>query len=237
MRHFLELCCKRVPSTPRATNALLIVLRRWRVPRGAPDAGGGEAAHNLVDVDPCAPRPTNVDPPPPSPYDPFLNIIRAQMMDWEPPAPVATYGQEETMRMNAEYHRTHGVPPPKLPKLNMFALDQEGQTQIALALLERLDRDMSTVGPSHPLRSRVPKLRHVAFAVFRLDRLAKRRRGGRPSGECRKRGYAQDNANSSRASSRPAISWSGGQDEGERQGPPGRLVRPISDMESPPAGS
>ena len=131
-----------------------------------------------------------MDPPPPSPYDPFLNIIRAQMMDWEPPAPVATYGQEETMRMNAEYHRAHGVPPPKLPKLNMFALDQEGQTQIALALLERLDRDMSTVGPS-------PSALEGAEAAPRRSRCsgwtdsAKRRRGGRRGASKRCRGARQ----------------------------------------------
>ena len=241
MRHFLELCCKRVPvDAEGTTNALLIVLRALAsCPEVLQMLEEVEEAYNaFVDVDPYAPRPTNVDPPPPSPYDPFLNIIRAQMMDWEPPAPVATYGQEETMRMNAEYHRAHGVPPPKLPKLNMFALDQEGQTQIALALLERLDRDMSTVGPSHPLRSRVPKLRHVAFAVFRLDRLGEEAtRRTSIGGASKNDAAAQDNANSSRASSRPAIGWSGvdktkANAKGLYQGD--WLFRPISDMEFPP---
>jgi hypothetical protein len=53
----------------------------------------------------------------------------------------------------------------------MFTLDQEGLPQVALALLERLDRDMAHVGPSHPLRQRVPKLRKAAFTVFSLERL------------------------------------------------------------------
>ena len=95
---------------------------------------------------------------------------------------------------------------------------------------------MSVVGPSHPLRSKVPKLRKAAFSVFRLDRLGEEatrrasRHGKRPT-------TPEGEKASSGGVNRPEIGWAGlekskASAKGLYQGD--WLHRPISDMEFPP---
>ena len=169
-------------------------------------------------VDPYAPRQTNAEPPPPTPYDAFLPLIKSQIMDWDPPEVPATSSMEPITSTPIGHHyaqQHHGVfgqappPPPQLmvPKLSMFSVDQEGQTQIILALLERLDRDMSVVGPSHPLRSKVPKLRKAAFSVFRLDRLGEE--ATRRASHGKRPNAPEGEKASSGGVNRPEIGWAG----------------------------
>ena len=183
MKHFLELCCNRVPVDAEGTaTALYSVLRSLAsCPEAVRILEQVEAAFNeYAPVDPFAPGATAKEPPAPTPYDDFLPYIHEQIMDWDPPEttnqdPMAT---ATPMRApgagrGADPFALHGAakPPAVSPKFCMFTMDQEGLPQVALALLERLDRDMAHVGPSHSLRQRVPKLRKAAFTVFSLERL------------------------------------------------------------------
>lgn len=184
MKHFLELCCNRVPVDAEGTaTALYSVLRSFAsCPEGVRILEQVEAVFNeYVPIDPFALGAAAKEPPPPTPYDDFLPHIHEQIMDWDPPeitnqdpmATTATPMGGPGARRGADPFALHGAtkPPAVSPKLCMFTLDQEGLPQVALALLERLDRDMAHVGPSHPLRQRVPKLRKAAFTVFSLERL------------------------------------------------------------------
>lgn len=248
-RHFLELCCKRVPvdaeGTATALLAVIKTLASW--PDVLEILDDVEKTYNkYAMVDPYAPRQTNVEPPPPTPYDAFLPLIKSQIMDWDPPEVPATSSMEPITSTPIGHHyaqQHHGVfgqappPPPQLmvPKLSMFSVDQEGQTQIILALLERLDRDMSVVGPSHPLRSKVPKLRKAAFSVFRLDRLGEE--ATRRASHGKRPNAPEGEKASSGGVNRPEIGWAGlekskASAKGLYQGD--WLHRPISDMEFPP---
>ena len=183
MKHFLELCCNRVPVDAEGTaTALYSVLRSLAsCPEAVRILEQVEAAFNeYAPVDPFAPGASAKEPPPPTPYDDFLPYIHEQIMDWDPPEttnqdPMATVTPMGApgARRGADPFALHGAakPPAVSPKFCMFTMDQEGLPQVALALLERLDRDMAHVGPSHSLRQRVPKLRKAAFTVFSLERL------------------------------------------------------------------
>jgi hypothetical protein len=242
MRHFLELCCKRVPVDAEGTaNALLNVLRVLASnPEMLDLLEDMESAYNKFTlVDPYAPPTPNMEPPPPTPYDAFLPFIKSQILDWDPPEMLAGEGVSEMQVSTPTRHGRAGyaaVPPAVVPKLSMFSLDQEGQAQIVLALLERLDRDMSVVGPSHPLRKRVPKLRNSAFSVFRLDRLGEEatRRTNTGGGS---RNATEMDQSATPGAQRPKIGWarldkSKANAKGLYQGD--WLHRPISDMEFPP---
>ena len=242
MRHFLELCCKRVPVDAEGTaNALLSVLRVLAsIPELLELLEDVETAYNkFALVDPYAPPTPNVEPPPPTPYDAFLPFIKSQILDWDPPELLVGDGVSEWFASTPVGHGRAGyaaAPQAVVPKLSMFSLDQEGQAQIVLALLERLDRDTSAVGPSHPLRKRVPKLRSAAFSVFRLDRLGEEatRRTSIGGGS---RNLGETDHSTSPGAHRPKIGWarlekSKANAKGLYQGD--WLHRPISDMEFPP---
>lgn len=187
MRHFLELCCNRVPVDAEGTaTALLSVLRALAsFPEVLKILEEVEAAYNKYVVsDPYAADPSASEPPPATRYDAFLPFIQSQMLDWDPPlpeqvsggallsTPVGTpAGLHMGSRTVHDPYAATGTGPLPVQKLSMFSVDQDGLPQVALALLHRLDRDAAVVGPSHPLRARVPKLRKAAFTVFRLDRL------------------------------------------------------------------
>jgi hypothetical protein len=187
MRHFLELCCNRVPVDAEGTaTALLSVLRALAsYPEVLQILEDVEAAYNMfVVINPYAAAASASEPPPATPYDAFLPFIQSQVLDWDPPPPEqggggallsTPMGPHGGMHMgNRTGHNpyaTASAGPSPVQKLSMFSVDQDGLPQVALALLDRLDRDAAVVGPSHPLRARVPKLRKAAFTVFRLDRL------------------------------------------------------------------
>ena len=182
MKHFLELCCKRVPVDAEGTaTALLSVLQAFAsCPEVLQLIDDFEEAYNAFVVrDPFSPAATNAEPPPPTPYDAFYPYVKSQLLEMDPPeqtpdavgamspSPIATRaGMRSPM-----YGAAANANPAVVPKLSMFALDQEGLPQVALALLHRLDRDVAALGPNHPLRSRLPRLRKAAFKVFRLERL------------------------------------------------------------------
>jgi hypothetical protein len=242
MRHFLELCCKRVPVDVEGTaNALLSVLRVLAsIPELLDLLEDVEKAYNkFALVDPYAPPTPNIEPPPPTPYDAFLPFIKSQILDWDPPEMLIGDGAYEPQVSTPIGRCRSGYAAALLsvvPKLSMFSLDQEGQAQIVLALLERLDRDTSVVGPSHPLRKRVPKLRNAAFSVFRLDRLGEEATRRTSIGGGSRNTAERDNSTSS-VEHRPKLGWarlekSKANAKGLYQGD--WLHRPISDMEFPP---
>ena len=194
MKHFLELCCNRVPVDAEGTaTALLSVLRALATcPDVLKTLEDVETTYNkFVVVNPYATGATASDPPPVTRYDAFLPFIQSQLLDWDPLPPpeqgsgvalmsatpmgpqAGMYSMSGRTGHDPMYAAATGagpVPPP-IQKLSMYSVDQDGLPQVALALLHRLDRDAAMVGPSHPLRTRVPKLRKAAFTVFHLDRL------------------------------------------------------------------
>ena len=241
MRHFLELCCKRVPVDAEGTaHALLSVLRVLAsIPELLELLEDVETAYNKFTlVDPYAPPIPNVEPPPPTSYDAFLPFIKSQILDWDQPKLLVGDSMSEGHSSTpiGLGRAGYAAAPHLVPKLSMFSLDQEGQAQIVLALLERLDRDTSAVGPSHPLRKRVPKLRSAAFSVFRLDRLGEEATRRTSIGGSSRNVGKTDNSTSPGAV-RPKIGWarlekSKANAKGLYQGD--WLHRPISDMEFPP---
>lgn len=189
MRHFLELCCNRVPVDAEGTaTALLSVLRGLAsCPEVLHILEGVEGAYNaFVAINPYAATASAYELPA-TRYDAFLPLIQSQVLDWDPPPPppaqvaggtsmstptgsgplAATYMRGRT----GDPYAVASAGPSPVRKLSMFSVDQDGLPQVALALLDRLDRDSAAVGPSHPLRERVPRLRQAAFTVFQLDRL------------------------------------------------------------------
>ena len=202
MRHFLELCCNRVPVDAEGTaTALHSVLRALAAcPKVLEVLEGVEGAFNTFLQ--YTPSPT-ADPLPPTPYDAFLSFIQTQLLDWEPPTlpnqgaahgalgsggdlggrlsmPIGGIGPPGGMRPigghhgsvgGMGYHHVDHAPPAAAQQLLMFSVHQDGLPHVVLAILDRLDRDASVLGNSHPLRARVPKLRRAAFSVFRLERL------------------------------------------------------------------
>ena len=80
------------------------------------------------------------------------------------------------------------------------------------------------VGPAHPLRARVPKLRKAAFAVFRLDRFGE---SVHPKTPASPNHMASSQSDNRAAVSRPGIGWAGGLKSARELYKAGAYTRPL----------
>ena len=194
MKHFLELCCKRVPLDAEGTATVLLAALE-------PLAAAPKLLKILQDVE---------DGYAEFVLDPFKGtlktmqaredlaanaesyypLIRSQLQEWEPDVDPVTLGDTlpgtpGSAVKSSPLSKWHGAAARLAANksfesdkanggsskhLRMFTPETDGLAQVAIALIHRLERDATQVPTSHPLRKKVPAFRAASFTVFRLER-------------------------------------------------------------------
>jgi hypothetical protein len=192
MKHFLELCCKRVPLDAEGTAAALLIALK---PLAAAPAllkllHSVEEGYADFVLDPFkgtlktmqAREETTAN------AESYYPLIRSQLQEWEPEVDPVVLGADSLPGTPGSLHtplsKWHGAAArlaanrvSELDKakavskhLRMFTSETDGLAQVAIALIHRLERDATQVPNSHPLRKSVPSFREASFIVFRLER-------------------------------------------------------------------
>lgn len=192
MKHFLELCCKRVPLDAEGTAmALRVVLE--------PLAASPKLLQILQDVedgyaefvlDPFKGtlKTMHAREEVAANAESYYPLIRTQLQAWEPDVETPSLGDSlpgtPSATKNSPLSKWHGAAARLMANresemdkaksgskhLRMFTPETDGLAQVAIALIHRLERDATQVPMTHVLRKHVPRFRTAAFTVFRLER-------------------------------------------------------------------
>ena len=193
MKHFLELCCKRVPLDAEGTaSALLIALQPLA---SAPallkllESVEEGYAEFLLDPFKGTLKTMQAREESVASRESYYPLMRSQLQEWEPEevsaiggppgTPNGTPGafatpvskwQGAAARLAANRVSESSKDKSVSGHLRMFSSEADGLAQVAIALIHRLERDSTQVPTSHPLRKSVPNFRKASFTVFRLER-------------------------------------------------------------------
>ena len=191
MKHFLELCCKRVPLDAEGTaNVLLEVLEPLAA---APnllkllrDVEDGYAEF-VLDPFKGTLKTMHAREETAANAESYYPLIRSQLQDWEPDVdPVnlaASLPGTPGSNANSPLSKWTGAVARLMANrvsesdktttskhLRMFTPETDGLAQVAIALIHRLERDATQVPTAHALRKKVPPFRKASFSVFHLER-------------------------------------------------------------------
>ena len=192
MKHFLELCCKRVPLDAEGTSsALLAVLEPLalapKLLRLLQDVEDGYAEF-VLDPFKGTLKTMQAREEVTASAEFYYPLIRTQLQAWEPDVDTPSLGDAlpgiPGAKVNSPLSKWHGaaarlmanrvneVDKAKVASkhLRMFTPETDGLAQVVIALIHRLERDATQVPTTHPLRKQVPSFRKAAFVVFRLER-------------------------------------------------------------------
>ena len=192
MKHFLELCCKRVPLDAEGTaSALLAVLEPLasapKLLRLLQDVEDGYAEF-VLDPFKGTLKTMQAREEVAASAEFYYPLIRTQLQAWEPDVDAPSLGDTlpgtPGANANSPLSKWHGAAARLMANrvneidkaksaskhLRMFTPETDGLAQVAIALIHRLERDATQVPTTHPLRKEVPSFRKAAFTVFRLER-------------------------------------------------------------------
>jgi len=192
MKHFLELCCKRVPLDAEGTAAVLLMALQPLAasPQLLKLLESVEEGYAEFLLDPfkgtlktMQAREESV-----ASRESYYPLMRSQLQEWEPEeasvigspgtpsgAPTAfatpvSKWQGAAARLAANRVSESSKAKSVSGHLRMFSSEADGLAQVAIALIHRLERDATQVPNTHPLRKTVPEFRKACFTVFKLER-------------------------------------------------------------------